>query len=437
MDSGSAISSVKLKKQFHGLSSEENLISPASSGVVSPPTLLRCTTDSPSHYFLRANRWSSTPLLKVPGLGRSFSIPASCTPLLLAGQPVQTSTPDTSGNDLKNHSLGSYSDFSTSSLLTSQVTAESSQVSSLSALGPKEFQKRIDDHLDQTETEQHTTADSGIGTSLQTSTDTSNNISKDDPHEPVAVIPRLRRSPRQLVTNRLDRCTRLASDRVKIKIRSEPVLRSVHPAGLFCGELRLDFMERLADRDMWEVSDKIFSLLSAADLCSVSLVSSSWRKALESRILQDLRRKEYIQEKKLNRENLGEVILRTRTSPRLAMQEVNRNLSPTNKRNRADLTSSSSFLTGSPKKVRNRLFPDPGDLSKSKMLHCPNCSHSSPVDQERSIATCSGASCGLVFCSLCYYSEHPGKPCRVISIPRSKSAVVVSSKRSKSRLRRL
>ena len=25
----------------------------------------RCTTDSPSHYFLRANRWSSTPLLKV------------------------------------------------------------------------------------------------------------------------------------------------------------------------------------------------------------------------------------------------------------------------------------------------------------------------------------------------------------------------------------
>ena len=33
-----------------------------------------------------------------------------------------------SGNDVKNHSLGSYSDFSTSSLLPSQVTADTSQV---------------------------------------------------------------------------------------------------------------------------------------------------------------------------------------------------------------------------------------------------------------------------------------------------------------------
>ena len=32
----------------------------------SPPTLARCATDSPSHYFLRGtHRWSSTPLIKV------------------------------------------------------------------------------------------------------------------------------------------------------------------------------------------------------------------------------------------------------------------------------------------------------------------------------------------------------------------------------------
>ena len=34
--------------------------------IFSPPTLARCVTDSPSHYFLRGNhRWVSTPLLKV------------------------------------------------------------------------------------------------------------------------------------------------------------------------------------------------------------------------------------------------------------------------------------------------------------------------------------------------------------------------------------
>lgn len=412
-----------------------SFISPLS--LVSPPTLVRCTTDSPSHYFLRGNhRWSSTPLLKVPGLGRSCSIPISYTQLV-SGQPIQTSTPDTAaGNGRKDISTGSCSELSISSLSASKISSDLSQVSSLSALGPKEFQKRID-NLDQTETEDAAAsreADSGIGSSLQSSYDTSSNLSKVH-YEPV--IPKLRRSPRQLVTNRLDRCTRLVSDKVKTKLRPpDDEHRSVHPAGLFVGKETIDFLARLAERDMWQITDKIFSFLSDVDLCSVSMVNSTWRKALESRMLQDQRRRIFVQEKKLNRENLGEVILRTRTSPRLAMQEVNRNLSPINKRNRLD--SKSSSIAVSPKKVRNRLFPDTLDLSVDRLLHCPNCSASSLVDQATGTAECSSTPCGLVFCSQCFYSQHTGKPCRVLQTGvRSKSAVVVSSKRSKHRLRRL
>ena len=53
-------------------------------------------------------------------------------------------------------------------------------------------------------------------------------------------------------------------------------------------------------------------------------------------------------------------------------------------------------------------------------------------------AACSSKTCGLVFCSTCLYSEHPGQPCRVVHVStRSKTTSVVSSKKSKARLRRL
>ena len=136
----------------------------------------------------------------------------------------------------------------------------------------------------------------------------------------VAGLPKLRRSPRQLALSvRLDRCSRILPAH-KPKLRSLRSESYVEPPGLYLGIDRVDLLRLLSERDIWETLERILSYLSPGDLCSVALVSQCWRKTLEGRVLQDQRRKSFVLDNKLNRENLGEELFRTRTSPRLAMQ---------------------------------------------------------------------------------------------------------------------
>jgi len=192
---------------------------------------------------------------------------------------------------------------------------------------------------------------------------------------------------------------------------------------------------------MWHLVDLILAHVSrAGDLCSVALVSPTWRACLAGSPVHDLRRQAYVEEKKRDRENFGQsgASVKTRSSPRLAMQEVNRNLSPSTKRNRNETASSGSI--SSPNKIRNRLFDDVSSSSAEKLVHCPNCSASSPVvktQDGKGLASCSSKTCGLVFCSTCLYSEHPGQPCRTVHVSTRSKTSVVSSKKSKARLRRL
>jgi len=404
-----------------------------------PALLLRSVSDSPSHYFLRG-RWASTPLLKTEGKSLSMSCSPpypTCPPAPTFSSPAATSTPDANnlGYGKSGVSIGSSSyNFSSlshieapSSLSKLVRSTDDAKVSSLSQLGPDEFQKRIE-NLETTADSLGRSSDSGIGSLLQ-----SPQLDNSSDSRVVQKAPR--RSPRHLaLTNRLDRCSRLKVNyRRKLKTTSY-----VTAPGLYCGQQRVDFISLLAERDIWQLVELILSQLSAADLCSFSLVDPAWNSTLESRVLQNQRRLQFVEQKKINRENLGEDIFKTRSSSRIAMQEVNRNMSPVIKRTRSEADSSSEKIH-SPSKIKSRLFDDV-DLVVDKLLHCPNCSFTSSVSKkslsgdERGV--CGSKSCGLIFCTRCLYSEHPGKPCRTIQTIKSKQSVV-SSKKSKARLRRL
>lgn len=433
---------------------------------MSPPVVLeRCATDSPSHYFLRGpNRWSSTPLLKVASYQRSVSIPVT-TPLLITSlsPPKASSTPDAinlqdkkpgcvDGSTENVSKISSFLTFDSTHQISSLTTFDSThslskitrtpekQVSSLVQLGSEEFQRRIDnlDKTDLIESSTHFSAkecDSGIGTSRTSDDDISFSGVKQPQHQQT----KLRRSPRH-ISNRLDRCSRM-------KLEQSPRLKAkrtymVVPSGSHLGASRLDVIQLLAERGMWHVLEIIFTYTRPKDLCSFTLVSSAWKKALEGRPLHDQRRRVYVKEKRINRENFGHEVVKTRSSSRVVMQEVNRNFSPNTKRDRTEnIISGNPAPIISPSKIRSRLFPGSCESSE-KLIHCPSCSSSSSIvvtkeeggiSQER--ATCSSRTCGIVFCGKCQYSEHPGKPCRYTH-NKSKSCAV-SSKKSKARLRRL
>ena len=141
---------------------------------------------------------------------------------------------------------------------------------------------------------------------------------------------KLRRSPRhkahQLQTAsaaRLDRCARLRRDRVKTRLPTVTTVLPAQPPGYYLHHTRLDILARLSERNMWHLVDLILAHVSrAGDLCSVALVSPTWRACLAGSPVHDLRRQAYVEEKKRDRENFGQsgASIKTRSSPRLAMQ---------------------------------------------------------------------------------------------------------------------
>lgn len=479
----------------------------------SPPTLSRCATDSPSHYFLRGtqHRWSSTPLLKIPGFQRSISmIPVSSTPCVLPATiifspPKASSTPETN-NENKGKGLDSglaspftpgYSSLDSpaiSSLSSIQHPSYSNQkISSLAQLSSQEFKHRLHacedielDNIDTTlpfngssfdlhiskqqiltESNNHSyednnsvklvnnasnESDSGFGSSHhETSAEESPKRNKVKASTVVAT--KLRRSPRSLaIQNRVDRISRGTSS-TKLVTSPKGKLKTTSfrkTPGFYSEWDRLDMLGCLSRLNMLHVVDTILNYLGPEDLCRVSLVNSSWHKLLQQPLfgVHEARRASYVTFVKLNRENYGRVVPMTRSSSRIALKEMNR-ISPQNKRNRESSNSAPNVI--SPSKIRSRLFtedtPVVGEiplLEKSvRYLHCPHCSATSKVKscQDKTncayeVAECSSKSCGFIFCVKCLYMDHSGKSCQIPQLTRSRSAVV-TSKKSKARLRRL
>jgi len=459
---------------------------------LSPPTLSRCVTDSPSHYFLRGNhhRWASTPLLKAGGYQRSntMNIPLSGTPFINPGlgisPPKAHSTPEAlqstgdGGHSLEDSPFSPDSSAQDTPNCLSKLDKSQDQISSLARLSSQEFCDRIEtcDNLDnhtlplskQSSYQQHDSSshkpiddssvrlhdgsshasDSGIGSSRhETSAEESPKRNKTST---AVIIPKLRRSPRSLaIQNRLDRCTRLKVDssKSKAKIKSKTY---IIPAGLYMDWEHLDILMQLRTSNMLHIVDQILSYVSPADLRSVCMTSLGWKKLFSEQVFDhhENRRKKYIETVKLNRENFGREVVPfplTRSSSRIALKEVNRNISPQNKRNRE---SSSSGSIISPSKIRSRLFADSHEgireRRSDKLDHCPNCSATSTIKSYKDKdgrsyekGECTSRSCSLVFCTTCLHIEHPGKACKLSQPTRSRSVAAVTSKKSKARLRRL
>eukprot|EP00088_Acartia_fossae_P021267 TRINITY_DN2273_c0_g1_i1.p1 TRINITY_DN2273_c0_g1~~TRINITY_DN2273_c0_g1_i1.p1 ORF type:complete len:564 (-),score=103.59 TRINITY_DN2273_c0_g1_i1:1137-2828(-) len=508
--------------------------SPDDADLFSPPTLSRCVTDSPSHYFLRGNhhRWMSTPLLKVGGFQRSVSIPVSSTPAMLPAHlslspPKASSTPEALqaiGNEDKLEESPFVSDYSSSlGYAVSSLSNIDKKSNSVVQLSSQEFNNRIENcdttnttanlttegepstdndstlpyeklnfdsysfaspvseppHISSHQNEEKQASeneklvkvlvensvesnvdsyDSGIGSSHhETSTDddspssTKHRVVKSPRPKTAsaAAVKQLRRSPRSLVIqSRLDRLSRTKLTTSPYKSKGNQLKSSesyIMCPGYYDGWECIDFLQQLHKRNACHLVDQILGYLRPHDLSMVAMTSSAWHKLLceEGGLYAEhnKRRLAHVAEIKLNRENYGSRVLppgNTRSSSRIALKEVNRNVSPPNKRNRDGSHSAPTII--SPSKIRNRLFTDKDD-SDIRFLHCPHCRRTSRVKEksgsEYEVAECSSRTCGLIFCVKCLAVDHPGKPCQVVKVTRTRSAAVVTSKKSKARLRRL
>jgi len=486
--------------------------SPDDAELFSPPSLSRCVTDSPSHYFLRGtqHRWSSTPLLKVPGFQRSISMAPSVLPATIVFSPPKaSSTPETNDNKVKGLGSGvispGFSDLNSPAAISSlsniqhSSTSSNQKISSLALLSSQEFKHRLHACQDIDELEDNDTtlpfngssfdlhiskdqppagscnyssegnnsvklvnnnasseSDSGIGSSHH-ETSAEESPKKNKIKASTAVVTKLRRSPRSLaIQNRLDRISRGTSSTIVTspskgkggRLKTTSFRRT---PGFYEEWDRLDIFGYLCRLNMLHLVDSILGYLRPVDLCKVSLVSSSWNKLLQQPLFSahEARRVDYVTFVKLNRENYGREVPIKRSSSRIALKEINR-ISPKNKRNWEGSLSAPSVI--SPSKIRSRLFAEdtpsgaqevPLIESTVRYLHCPHCSATSKIKscEDKNgcvyeVAECSSKSCGFVFCVKCLYMDHPGKSCQIPQLTRSRSAVV-TSKKSKARLRRL
>jgi len=406
------------------------------SGFISPPTNIRYEVQSPCHYFLRGQaKWSSTPLPSTeafitPGTGRSTS-----TPSLLSSAPK------------------------------SEATIEI-----------VDFQKRLENLVNGQDDEQ-STFDSGFESLINSTADEScnegNHKTKEDKQNGTV----LRRSPRQMNHEvQVEGVERLTSIKNVIKpiVEEESVSLLIEKNKKFSvpnfdkfqskknllkyphiskeGRDQCDIIRFLFEKNLVHVLSIVFQHLHPEDLCQVSQVCQQWKLALTDCPTHDDRRLNHVAFLRVNRENYGQKHeLRRNRSDRRIMQEVaNIVVSPTNgKRDRNP--SSSAFI--SPSKIRHKLFMD--EASKlspgERLVHCPLCTSPSRVTlcpndsilcsniQNSQKAQCSSPKCNFKFCPLCQCEEHDGRSCRVTRTGSSKisKSTVVTSKKSKARLRRL
>jgi len=275
----------------------------------------------------------------------------------------------------------------------------------------------------------------------------------------------VRRSPRHLAKSGdgLDRMTRLkaqgkpeavlntkSEDRIrafknfshsttKFPPSQKRVLFKYDPRPFNDGEETFDILRHLFEMDLGHIRDNIFKYCSAGVLCQVSQVSQMWKLSLMTSRSHDERRLKWVEERKLNQENFGYLVLggstRSLLSPRRPCQTLNTNRSPgQGKRDRG----ASAAKIVSPSKIRHRLFLE--EVSKlspgERLTQCPVCT--SPSRVAGPIATCSKQTCNFTFCPDCLCEQHGGRGCRVTrtgsKVPKSGA---VTSKKSKERLRRL
>ncbi|XP_076635551.1 uncharacterized protein LOC143348811 [Colletes latitarsis] len=215
----------------------------------------------------------------------------------------------------------------------------------------------------------------------------------------------------------------------------------------YTGKETVDMLALFGDKsNNWCIVSKILSYLGPQDLCSVSMVSKTWRRIC----LNDFR---------ANTRRLTHVILRQNAKENLKLIKKSKiegdiQSSPKSRYARKGYLLQVQNLLQEPRKQRQPSSP-PVSPSKVKfhsfvkasrtlapwehLLSCPNCSFPCHVDGEKNVGTCSRQGCLMEFCTSCSSRPHTG-PCKtpLLATPTKRNKrLIVGSRQSKRNLRRL
>jgi len=228
---------------------------------------------------------------------------------------------------------------------------------------------------------------------------------------------------------------------------------TVESPGLFINRDHLDFVRRLASKNMSHILEKIWSLLPTSDLSSAMQVSSLWYSSVkasstamsrwrEAKAMWSPENAKTLSGKKGRSQRKARLL---KTSPRKALGNVSNlladeslifeassdgSLQSTRLRQRSSSRANPlpPPVLASPSKFRHRLFTDEASRLKpeEQLRPCPRCTLPSKVNLLNNRAHCTRISCQFDFCTKCMCGYHGESPCHT-------SVKVASSKGSRGR----
>ncbi|XP_012232754.1 uncharacterized protein [Linepithema humile] len=213
---------------------------------------------------------------------------------------------------------------------------------------------------------------------------------------------------------------------------------------------KVDFLSLLGEEsNHLNVVSKILSYLSPRDLCSISMVSTTWKKICERDFCANRRRMNYILCKQNIKENLKIVTKKAKREEDIQMSPKSRYhfrkgclMDVQNVLRVPEQQRPPNSPPVSPSKVKFHCFIKASRAlaSGEHLLPCPRCTFPCHVDNEKNVGTCSRQGCSIEFCSSCSSKPHTG-PCKtpLLATPtkRNNKRLIVGSRQSKRNLRRL
>ncbi|KAH9494471.1 F-box only protein 43 [Bulinus truncatus] len=181
------------------------------------------------------------------------------------------------------------------------------------------------------------------------------------------------------------------------------------------------------------ILQRIFQLLTPADLFSMCEVSKQWETSVCNDIKAFRRYKKYLDHVKQtrhtkNKENNTEKLL-DESIPK--MLTSSRGLFST-----LQTQASAQVLYTGRTALENTFQPIYTLLSEDKLRRCPHCQHSAVVKPVEERATCLNEKCGYDFCTQCFSAFHYPQPCKPLcKLP--STAGVAGTRKSKKNLKRL
>ncbi|XP_052765109.1 F-box only protein 43-like [Mya arenaria] len=220
----------------------------------------------------------------------------------------------------------------------------------------------------------------------------------------------------------------------------EAVLQKFSPSepdrliGRKMGRNHVDILSQLDQLNISCVST-ILSYLDPQDLCSISQVSTDWKRVVESDSMANSRRRRFLQQHRARLQEQGKENIGKRThsgAPRAATGPL-QNLPITQ-----ETTEGPPRQTIQRDKTVTEQFIEAASQLKNeeKLQKCPKCRKPAKCLPVQDRGYCQSPDCGYDFCTKCSYDFHGSKGCVPIVSKKTKSSTI-GTKKSKKNLKRL